>query len=178
MNSLGDVAFALFVCPLNGIDVRRLSRITLMAALVCAAFAIAAPVGAQADDPPQPSIEETFEYPGADEIFGQRGIRLVKGDGHIVLADCVKGTSQAEVWSRNKGQYCFRVTGSTGYLTLELTEFYLVKGAGGQEMAAKVIVDGNEETVAVKKSTWVSIGEGADPGNGPATLVELRVTGV
>src|SRR5262249_5888829 len=49
---------------------------------------------AAADDPPQPPADsappaavEDYGYPGADHVFAEKGIRLKRGDGHILLAD-------------------------------------------------------------------------------------------
>ena len=95
-----------------------LPKLLFAAVLGSAGVLASAAVTAHADDPQQPSLEETYDYPGADAILAGRGIRLIKGDGHITLATCASGTGQAEVWSRSKGQFCFRITGSSGWLTL------------------------------------------------------------
>lgn len=134
-----------------------------------------APTPVPAADTP-PSIVEDYSYPGAAEILAQRGLKLIKGDGHILLADCVTGAGQAEVWSRTKGHFCFRVTGSAGLLTMEVPEAYLLVGAGGHTIAAKVVVDGVTSSVAVGKGEFRGIGEGGDPDSGPATLLEFRAT--
>jgi hypothetical protein len=156
---------------------RFLSRSLILAVVSGAAsFAgIAGIAGALADDP-QPPIEENYAYPGADEIFRQRGIRLQKGDGHILLVDCNSGTGFAQVWSRSKGQLCFRIRGTTGYLTMKLPEVYLIAGGNDHSIQATVTVDGNAETVQVQKNEWISVGEGADPESRPATLLEFRAS--
>ena len=153
-------------------SVRAISRIFSAGVAIFVAMFVGT-TAAVADDP-QPPIEETYDYPGADQIFQERGIRLLKGDGHILLVDCASGTGFAEVLSSSKGQFCFRLSGTRGYLTMELPEAYLIKGGSGHTITATVTVDNVVETVQVPKNIWVAVGEGADPENGLATLLELR----
>jgi len=151
----------------------------LVAVISASAFLLTAPAqvagGAPADDTPPPIVED-YSYPGADRILAERGLKLIKGDGHILLADCAAGTGQAEVWSRTKGNFCFKVSGASGWLTMEVPEAYLLVGAGGHTIAAKVVVDGVTSSVAVGKGEFRGIGEGGDPNSGPATLLEFRAT--
>jgi hypothetical protein len=153
---------------------RFLSR-PLILAVVSAAALVAGTTVALAEDS-QPPIEENYDYPGGDVLFREHGLRLRKGDGHILLVDCSSGTGFVEVWSRSKGQLCFRIRGTTGYLSMELPEVYLIAGDGDHSIQATVTVDGNTETVQVPKDQWISVGEGADPESVPATLLEFRVS--
>jgi hypothetical protein len=153
---------------------RFLSR-SLILAVVSGAASFAGIPGALADDP-QPPIEENYAYPGADALFRERRIRLRKGDGHILLVDCNGGTGFAQVWSRSKGQLCFRIRGTAGYLIMELPEVYLIAGGNDHTIQATVTVGGNAETVQVQKNEWISVGEGADPESSPATLLEFRAS--
>jgi hypothetical protein len=73
---------------------RFLSR-SLILGLVSGAALFASTFGALADNP-QPPIEENYDYPGAEKIFQERGIRLRKGDGHILLVDYSSGTGLAD----------------------------------------------------------------------------------
>lgn len=129
-----------------------------------------------ADPPPQlqPGIEENYDHPNADNILAERSIRLLKGDGHILLVEC-DSADVVEVLSRRSGKFCFQVKGAQGYLTLELPETYLIKG-DNHSLAAKVTIDGKTETVAVKKNQWTPVGEGSSPNSGPATLLEIRAS--
>jgi hypothetical protein len=142
---------------------------------VCGAALFANTPGALADDP-QPRIEENYDYPRAEEIAQERGIRLHKGDGHILLVDCNSATGLAEVWSRSKGQFCFRINGTIGSLTMELPEVYVIKGGSSHTIRATVTVDGKVETVPVQRNRWTPLGEGADPESRPATLLEFRAS--
>ena len=142
--------------------------------LLAAALPFVSTQVAAAEDQP-PSLVETYDYPGADQIFALRGIRLLKGDGHILLVDCVSGTGQAEVWSRSKGHICFDVRGATGALTMEIPETYLLLGAGGHNIAATLVIDGVTSSVTVLKNEFRGIGE-SGPAAKPAVLLEFHAT--
>ncbi|MFB6894652.1 hypothetical protein ACFCX4_35805 [Kitasatospora sp. NPDC056327] len=129
------------------------------------------PAGDPADIPP-PAVED-FEYPGASAISG---ITLKRGDGHIVLADCA-GPTQIQVWSRAAvnpfGRFCFRATGNSGYLTVELPDVYVLQTTGAA-LSAKVTVEGVTQPVDLAKEDFRALGEGTS--QKPTTLVELRTT--
>jgi hypothetical protein len=127
---------------------------------------------ASAEDVPPPT-EETFDYPGAEAIFKSRGILLKKGDGHILLAECAPGGNQLEVRSRNRDPFCFNVKGKKGWLTLELTEAFLIFSTDSHKTEAKFTVDGVTGTKTVLPGEAEGIGEGG--GSKSATLIELRV---
>lgn len=127
---------------------------------------------APADEPPP--LEETYDYPGAAKIFAERGILLKKGDGHILLTSCSPSGDFLEVRSRNRDSFCFRVTGATGYLTLELTDTFLILGDSRHTTVANYSVDGQSGTKTVAPGGAEGIGEGA--GQHTATLLEIRVT--
>lgn len=120
----------------------------------------------------QPGLEENYDYPNAGNLLAEKKLRLLKGDGHILLVDC-GGADLVEVLSRSGGRFCFQVKGAQGYLTLELPETYLIKG-GNHPLTAKVTIDGETKTVTVKKNEWAPVGEGSSPNSGPATLLEIR----
>ncbi|MEU7134027.1 hypothetical protein [Streptomyces sp. NPDC046261] len=146
-------------------------------ALTGSTTAVAA--AAAAADTPPPAVED-FAYPQADKIFKERGIKLKRGDGHIVLAACDSGPGLIEVQARGmqdidkvgQGKFCFRVTGKTGYLSLELPAVY---GAKGNDYAVKVnMVTANEEkSFDLDKNKWTSVGESADPKGREFTLLEI-----
>ncbi|MGN9764296.1 hypothetical protein ACTMS2_03910 [Micromonospora sp. SD12] len=125
-----------------------------------------------------PSIEEDFSYPGAAQIEASDGIKLIKGDGKIIFAECVTGaTNQIIVRSYAKlSGYCFTVKGAPGYLTLEISDVYQIRG-DSHTASARVSVDGETQTVALPKNGWVGVGVGEDDTLPPAVLLELRVTG-
>ncbi|BCJ56720.1 hypothetical protein Jiend_01420 [Micromonospora endophytica] len=55
--------------------------------LASAAAVVVGQIPSSAEDTP-PSIVEDFSYPGNAEILSSSGIKLIKGDGRIMLADC------------------------------------------------------------------------------------------
>ncbi|WP_058044703.1 hypothetical protein [Streptomyces roseifaciens] len=84
----------------------------------------AAAPGMAAGDDALPHAIETLDYPGAAKIYKERGIKLWRGDGHIVLGDC-KSVSDIVVFTNkqdgpDQGKHCFKVTGSkkTGRLDM------------------------------------------------------------
>jgi len=163
---------------------RVITRVLLTAGVVATAAGLS--VGASAagqqsaqDDSGMSSTVEDFSYPGADKILADRGIKLISGDGRLMLVDCVNVSGLIEVRSLNSsadhssdpGHYCFRVTGTSGDLKLELADAYQVKG-DSHAVQATVTVDGQSSTVAVAKNGWTGVGVGA--GTDSATLLELK----
>lgn len=143
---------------------------------------------AAADDPPQspadsapPVAVEDYGYPGADHVFAEKGIRLKRGDGHILLADCDQGTQQIRVLTRKDdsvgraGTYCFQATAKTGRLTLELPQVFMVEAGADHPIRADLTSNGQTTSVSVPKGGFESVGEGS--GGAPSVLVELQVTG-
>ncbi|GLV84626.1 hypothetical protein Slala03_43150 [Streptomyces lavendulae subsp. lavendulae] len=125
-----------------------------------------------ADEGPGYAIED-FGYPNADKILAERGITLKRGDGHILLADCASATDLMEVWSRANEKICFRVTGKTGYLTLEIPAVFAVKG---NSYSAKVdmTTGAEEKSFDVNKNAWTPVGESADEQGRDFMLLEIR----
>lgn len=150
----------------------------LAGAAVLAAAALFTGTATAADAPGgQPSTVENHEYPNADRIFAERGIKLIKGDGHILFVDCSVGGDILRVeshnWAGDRGYFCFKIRGASGYLTLELPSVYLIKG-DSHTTAAKVTQDEVVKTVTVPENQWVPVGVEPDDDRG-ATLLELRV---
>ncbi|MER6125054.1 hypothetical protein ABT173_20910 [Streptomyces sp. NPDC001795] len=156
------------------------------AAAACAAAIVAATSSSHdsasrtpvtvANDQPGYAVED-FNYPGADKIKEEKGIVLKRGDGHIILADCSSGTGLMEVWSRKNEKICFRTTGTSGYLTLEIPSVFAVKGSA--DHAADVTLHASDNTpqeVQVSKGNWTPVGESADPQAREFELVEIRTS--
>ena len=157
-------------------QVRSVRRGTI-AVVAAAAAVVVGTVGVyavaqDAADDQQPSLVEDFAYPGADKILAERGIKLLKGDGHILLAECVtNATGQIALRSsQHSDLICFKVTGTTGWLSLEIPEVYSIKGDGHLGEATITTDEGattRKETI--KKNEWTPINSG-DGG----TLLELK----
>ncbi|MFD4176603.1 MULTISPECIES: hypothetical protein [Streptomyces] len=151
--------------------------IFLMGAPSAGAEPVAQVAPAAAADELPPVAVEDFVYPNADKIFAEQGIRLKRGDGHILLADCASATGLVEVWSRDKGKFCFKVTGASGFLSLELPQVYGVKGNDYTlRVDMEVAGTGTEASFDVAKNAWTPVGESADPENRDHTLLELHAT--
>lgn len=138
-----------------------------------AAGSVSGPAAQQQPAEEPPSIVEDYTYPGANKILQERGILLRKGDGNILLVECDNSGQLMEVWSRSKGKFCFRIAPRGGYLTLEVPEVYLAKG-DDHAIQVAVAEKGSTKHYDVARNGWTSIGEGTDPDNGPATLLEIR----
>lgn len=145
---------------------------------------------AAAADTPQGTIED-YLYPNADQILAEKNVRLISGDGHIVLADCAgqpsTGVALLEVYTTENVAaghvVCFRVRSVTGILNLELPGVYEIRGDGrtegtGHQVTAEVIGDdGQELTVALDPDGSTPVGIGVDENNSPTTLLRLTAAG-
>ncbi|MFE1200423.1 hypothetical protein ACFW5V_01875 [Streptomyces sp. NPDC058762] len=166
------------------------ARITVMrtvgAAVMAGALAWGVVTGAQTDTPPQDaSVEavadaapgyavEDYNYPQADKILAEKNIVLKRGDGHIVLADCASETGLLEVWARSRDKICFKVTGNSGWLTLEIPSVYGVKGSADQTAQVDMTVGSEEKSFDVAKNSFAAVGESADEQGRDYMLVEIR----
>jgi hypothetical protein len=122
------------------------------------------------------SLVEDFSYPGAEKIKAEKGITLKSGDGHIVLADCDGSPGQMEIHARGRVTTCFRVIGSSGYLSVEIPAVFGVKASADE--AADVTLTAPDSTVQevhIPKGAARPVGETADPQARDHTLVEIRV---
>ncbi|MEV7023270.1 trypsin-like serine protease [Kitasatospora sp. NPDC093558] len=148
----------------------------LGAALAIPVMAGSVPATATAAEAATSTSVETFAYPDAAKILAERNITLKTGDGNIALADCASGPGLVQLFSRaaKPSSVCFRITGPTGYLALEIPKIYLIKG-DDHTIKATVNTDGNAATFDVVKNAWASIGEGGSAGSATA-LLELAAT--
>lgn len=121
-----------------------------------------------------PSAVEDFGYPGAAKLLQEKKLKLIKGDGHILLAECGDSPQQIKVWNRN-GDVCFQVNAKSGYLTMEIPKVWALETAS-HPITADLTANGKTESVDVPKGGWKSVGEGTPDGT-RSVLVEIRVTG-
>ncbi|MER5466673.1 hypothetical protein ABT010_39875 [Streptomyces sp. NPDC002668] len=156
---------------------------SLAAVLAVPAIAAAssAPTAKAAAPETPPAAVEDFSYPDAANILANKGIQLKKGDGRVLLAECDEAADQIRVMTvedqsaGRKGTYCFRATGKTGYLTLELPRVFILE-TGQHPFTAELTANGETTTVDVPKDGIESVGEGT-VGGARSVLVEIRVTG-
>ncbi len=132
---------------------------------------------ALAEDP-QPDLVENFDYPGAAEIEAERGIKLKKGDGHILFVQCADGQNQLKVestaFASPKNLFCFKVVGASGHITMELEEAYLVHGNDYNVVAKWTAEDGTVHSTTLRKNAPTGIGEGVT--GTPGSLIEFNAT--
>jgi hypothetical protein len=139
------------------------------------------------------SIVEDGAYPGAAAIEQAQNIKLISGDGHIMLADCVttpvNNVGVIKVWTTEQvgpdglGLVCFKVLAPAGLLNLQVPGVFEIRGDGqkagtGHRLTADVSTDAGVHTsVTVNPSGSTQVGIGADPNAAPTTLLQLKVTG-
>ncbi|MFJ8649591.1 hypothetical protein ACIRNI_26165 [Streptomyces sp. NPDC093546] len=156
------------------------------AAMACVAVAVGVTVAHASEIPATgaagvagdlpPFAIEDFGYPDAARIQAELGLTLKRGDGHITLADCASGTGLMEVYSRTKGKICFRATGKTGYLSLEIPTVYGMRGDASHQTDVKLTADGSEQNISVAPNEWKGVGEAADPERRDHVLVEISIS--
>ncbi|MFJ6384895.1 hypothetical protein ACIQI7_33405 [Kitasatospora sp. NPDC092039] len=161
---------------------KGLSRWIVGGAVVVAATlgvtALASADGTPADNSAAPPAVEDFMHPGAAPF---PNVKLLRGDGHIVLSDCaVDDQISVLSWdlpNSSGNRICFRATSSTGYLAVEVPNVFRIR-TDDYSINAKLTSDGVSQSVDIAKGTAVPVGIGSGSGSGkPATLLELRVTG-
>ncbi|MEU0368768.1 hypothetical protein ABZ070_00615 [Streptomyces sp. NPDC006283] len=128
---------------------------------------------AVADAAPDYAVEN-YAYPNADKILAEKNIVLKRGDGRIVLADCASETGLMEVWARSQDRICFKVTGNSGWLTLEIPSVYGIKGSVDQTAEVDMTVGTEEKSFDVDKNSYTAVGESADEQGREHMLVEIR----
>ncbi|WHT22166.1 hypothetical protein N8J89_14190 [Crossiella sp. CA-258035] len=121
-----------------------------------------------ADNPPP--MEEDYAYPGADKIFAERGIRLLKGNGVILLTTCVPGHANQIVLSSSAftDPICFAAGPGAGFVSMDIPEVYSVKG-DSHRGSVTVRVKDVTSTSPITPNRWNPVNNG-DGG----TLLELR----
>ncbi|MFF8835816.1 hypothetical protein [Streptomyces sp. NPDC015130] len=128
-----------------------------------------------AEEGPGYAIED-FGYPDADRILTERGITLKRGDGHITLADCGSATDLLELWSRaDDKKICFRVTGVSGYLSLEIPAVFAMRG-NSYATTVDMTTGTEEKSFDLNKNAWTTIGESADDQGRDFMLMEIRTS--
>ncbi|RJQ89677.1 hypothetical protein [Amycolatopsis panacis] len=124
---------------------------------------------AEAADEPS-SLVEDYNYPGRDEILAEKHVKLLQGDGRILLADC--GEDVIEVRSREIGTVCFRSTGAEGWLTVEIPRVYLGK-ADSHTVGMRLTDNGKTEDHTLKPQEYAPFGEGVDNQHAPTVLLKI-----
>ncbi|MEU2655173.1 trypsin-like serine protease, partial [Streptomyces sp. NPDC007325] len=161
-----------------GVTVMTVAALTIPAA--GQAFAAqAAP--ADATEAVMPYAFEDGAYPNADRIEADKGIKLIRGDGNITLADCDLDATQIRVQvvgapANKQEMYCFVSRADTGLLTLDLNRAFWIDAADQPMSATLTAEDGTDKTITIPKGGYAPVGEGVAGGT-RSRLVEIRVTG-
>lgn len=134
-----------------------------------------------AEPPTPPFAVEDLNYPLAAQILAEKGIKLIRGDGGITLADCDDTKKQIRVVTvvepnvNRQRFYCFTAHSTSGWLTLELARVYAIDAAD-HPLSADLTANGTTQTVNIPKDGYASVGEGT-VGGARSVLVEIRITG-
>lgn len=79
------------------------------------------------------------------------------------------------MWSRSKESVCFRVTGDSGFLTMEMPAVYGVRGNSYQTDVTMTVGD-QEKRYEIAQNAWTNVGEAAEPEDGDHMLVEITTS--
>ena len=146
------------------------AAVIVLIAVFGGTMAAGAAPGTAADDTLPPFAVEDFAYPEP----AQAGFQILRGDGHIILVDCASSETNLRLSARNHDGYiCFRVTGPTGYLAVDIPSVNGVR-TGDFEAHVTLTVADEATTYEAAPNGWTPVGEGI-PGEPAATLVEIRV---
>ncbi|MFF1870138.1 trypsin-like serine protease [Kitasatospora herbaricolor] len=144
----------------------------LLAALLAVPGA-AVSIPASAAEPEAPPAVETFGFPDAAKVLAEQGATLKSGDGNIKLADCASGTGLLRVRYTGNHEICFKVTGTSGYLSMEIPAVFRIM-SDGHAVKATMSAAGATSSVDLIKNEWKEVGVGA---NGPESmLLDLTAT--
>ncbi|MEV6283344.1 trypsin-like serine protease [Kribbella sp. NPDC051770] len=137
------------------------------------------------------SLVEEFAYPGAARILDQLGVKLISGDGHIVLDEgCLVQPDETGVGSMRvmytiesggRRTLCLTVLGDTGHIDLMIPNVYSIRGDGyesntGHDFVARIDTPtGPVVEIEGESDTYNPVGIGADPESEPTTLLQIRV---
>jgi len=164
---------------------------TLSAATIAIAQTKHHDAAVTADAPPstgEGSLVETYTYPNADQILAEKRVKLISGDGHILLVDCSTpaegslGLIKVRTTTSGLGVICFKAYGTTGLLNLEVPAVYeihgdgLTAGAGHNITAIITTAEGQQPPIAVSPTGSTGVGIGDPDSNVEATLLQLKVT--
>ncbi|MEV4434204.1 hypothetical protein [Streptomyces sp. NPDC049585] len=165
---------------LRGLSMRLHARILITGFITTiAALAGSATATAEGTDG-QSSTVEYLDYPQAEKIFQERGIKLKRGDGHITLVACGSRPGLIEIYARamqnldpvGGGKYCFRVTSKSGYLSMEVPRVYGAMG-NDYDVTLNMATADEQKPFKLNKGAWTPVGKSADEANREFTLLEI-----
>ncbi|MFD7732915.1 FG-GAP-like repeat-containing protein [Kitasatospora phosalacinea] len=153
---------------------RRAHKYTwLLTALIAAPGAVVA-APATAAEPEAPLAVEGFAYPDAAKILTDQGVTLKTGDGNVTLVDCASATGLLRVRSTPQRETCFKATGATGYVSMEVAGAYAIM-IDNRTVKATLSTDGTSTSVDLThKNGWNEVGTGNNQSE--AVLLDLAAT--
>lgn len=132
-------------------------------------------VQAVADESPGYAVE-AYQYPQAEKVLEEQGVILKRGDGHITLADCAAGGDLLEIYSMEAPlKVCFKVTGASGWLTMEIPSVFGVK-TSAHETELGMTLGEEHKTYDLPANSWRGVGQAADEYGRSHMLVEIRTS--
>jgi hypothetical protein len=177
--------------PIRFVAIGLAVSATVAFASVLGRAAVARDFSASAAGEEDTTSIEDYSYPNADRYLADKNVKLVSGDGRIVIAECddppqgdigVIKVYTSDPSINHGGLVCFKVLSSTGQLTMEVPSVFEIRGDGqrsgtGHEMTATVTPeDGPKKTVELDPDGSIQVGIGTTPPGPPDTLLELKVT--
>ncbi|MEU8819724.1 trypsin-like serine protease [Actinoplanes sp. NPDC048796] len=160
------------------------------------------PASVSFDDPApvaEQSMVDNMAYPGAERILAEQKVKLISGDGRLLLADCSVPKTGPYEYIRlrtsdltvgTKGQLCFDIDrtvkfgrgSATAMLKLEVPGAYAIRSDGYEDGVGSNInvvwktKDTAPQKASVPQNGYLSIGIAAPDGSGvPATVLQLLV---
>jgi hypothetical protein len=134
------------------------------------------------------SIVETYQYPNSDKILAEQKVKLISGDGHILLVSCATpaegdvGLIKVRTTVSGVALICFKVSGTTGLLNLEVPAVFEIRGDGltsgaGHNITAIVTTDdGPLPPINVNPSGSTGVGIGDPAVDTETMLLQLKVS--
>ncbi len=119
-------------------------------------------------------LVEDFTHPNAEMIAQTTGIVLKQGDGNLMMTDCTNSREHIQVTrtAATNRNLCFALTGSTGWLTMEIPGSYGVRAGINNDLTVTTTNNGQKQTHTITKAArhdvTTAIGDAV-------VLVELRV---
>ncbi|MFD8598158.1 FG-GAP-like repeat-containing protein [Kitasatospora sp. NPDC059646] len=163
-------------CPIFlfwGVILRKFQRPALLLAALLAVPGAVVSAPAAATEPTAPLAVENFAYPNASTVLAEHGVTLKTGDGNIKLADCTSETALLRVRYTGNRETCFKVTGASGYLSMEIPAVFRIM-SDSHTVKATMSAGGATSSVDLIKNEWKEVGTGA---NAPESmLLDLTAT--
>jgi len=162
--------------------------LAVTAVVAAAGLFVSSESWAAEDEAAPASLVEDYTHPGAEAILAEYGLKVFKGDGHIMFTasykfdenrQCAAGEIQVEKLIEVDPYgvyYCFKTVGTQGFLTLEVPGTFGVRG-GSRAIQATADLPEGEKTYQISPNSYVAISPGSGSDLPEAILVELRMTG-